>query len=170
MALSEPVAPGTLWVSLNETNRMIHMVWIYWACHECDNETSQLDIELTNFTYFITFIWTGFDKIQVNHQEEDTKKYELIRRIPSHPRSGLKLMIRIKWPRWSTISWTMPSVLTWWWKEKSKWGWKRRIPSWLFPFQMRGLGMKRLLHTFLIAFTEVDKARSRAQGGTGLEA
>ena len=77
-ALSEPVAPDFVKVSLNETNRMMRMVTDLLSLSRIDNETSQLDIELTNFTAFITFILNRFDKIK-SQSQEDTKKYELIR-------------------------------------------------------------------------------------------
>ena len=63
-ALSEPVAPDFVKVSLNETNRMMRMVTDLLSLSRIDNETSQLDIELTNFTAFITFILNRFDKIK----------------------------------------------------------------------------------------------------------
>ena len=83
-ALSEPVAPDFVKVSLNETNRMMRMVTDLLSLSRIDNETSQLDIELTNFTAFITFILNRFDKIK-SQSQEDTKKYELIREYPITP-------------------------------------------------------------------------------------
>ena len=44
-----------------------------------DNETSHLDVELINFTAFITFILNRFD--QIRGQDEE-KKYELVRDYP----------------------------------------------------------------------------------------
>ena len=86
-ALSEPVAPDFVKVSLNETNRMMRMVTDLLSLSRIDNETSQLDIELTNFTAFITFILNRFDKIK-SQSQEDTKKYELIREYPITPDLG----------------------------------------------------------------------------------
>ena len=83
-ALSEPVAPDFVKVSLNETNRMMRMVTDLLSLSRIDNETSQLDIELTNFTAFITFILNRFDKIK-SQSQEDTEKYELIREYPITP-------------------------------------------------------------------------------------
>ena len=83
-ALSEPVAPDFVKVSLNETNRMMRMVTDLLSLSRIDNETSQLEIELTNFTAFITFILNRFDKIK-SQSQEDTKKYELIREYPITP-------------------------------------------------------------------------------------
>ena len=63
-AISEPVAPDFVKVSLTETNRMMRMVTDLLSLSRIDNETSQLDIELTNFTAFITFILNRFDKMK----------------------------------------------------------------------------------------------------------
>ncbi len=52
-ALSEPVAPDFVKVSLNETNRMMRMTDLL-SLSRIDNETSHLEVELTNFTAFIT--------------------------------------------------------------------------------------------------------------------
>ena len=45
-ALSEPVAPDFVKVSLNETNRMMRMVTDLLSLSRIDNETSQLDIRV----------------------------------------------------------------------------------------------------------------------------
>ena len=74
-ALSEPVAPDFVKVSLNETNRMMRMVTDLLSLSRIDNETSHLEVELTNFTAFITFILNRFDKIK---NQDETKKYEII--------------------------------------------------------------------------------------------
>ena len=78
-ALSEPVAPDFIKVSLDETNRMMRMVSDLLSLSRIDNATSHLDIELTNFTAFITFILNRFDKIR---SQNDDKKYEIIRDYP----------------------------------------------------------------------------------------
>ena len=81
-ALSEPVAPDFVKVSLNETNRMMRMVTDLLSLSRIDNETSHLEVELTNFTAFITFILNRFDKIK---NQDETKKYEIIRDYPITP-------------------------------------------------------------------------------------
>ena len=63
-ALSEPVAPEFVKVSLTETNRMMRMVTDLLSLSRIDNNTSHLDVELTNFTAFITYILNRFDKIK----------------------------------------------------------------------------------------------------------
>lgn len=47
-AITEPVAPEFVKVSLTETNRMMRMVTDLLSLSRIDNETSQLDVELTN--------------------------------------------------------------------------------------------------------------------------
>ena len=78
-ALSEPVAPDFIKVSLDETNRMMRMVTDLLHLSRIDNATSNLDVELTNFTAFITFILNRFDKIK---SQDENLKYELIRDYP----------------------------------------------------------------------------------------
>ena len=55
-ALYEPVAPDFIKVSLDETNRMMRMVTDLLHLSRIDNASTQLDVELINFTAFITFI------------------------------------------------------------------------------------------------------------------
>ena len=78
-ALSEPVAPDFIKVSLDETNRMMRMVTDLLHLSRIDNATSHLDVELINFTAFITFILNRFDKMRGSDEE---KKYELVRDYP----------------------------------------------------------------------------------------
>ena len=78
-ALSEPVAPDFIKVSLDETNRMMRMVTDLLHLSRIDNATSNLDVELINFTAFITFILNRFDKIK---SQDENLKYELIRDYP----------------------------------------------------------------------------------------
>ncbi len=77
-ALSEPVAPDFVKVSLMKPTCMMRMVTDLLSLSRIDNETSQLDIELTNFTayqfLYFELLW------YIKSQSEDTKKYELIRK------------------------------------------------------------------------------------------
>ena len=66
-------------VSLDETNRMMRMVTDLLHLSRIDNATSNLDVELINFTAFITFILNRFDKIK---SQDENLKYELIRDYP----------------------------------------------------------------------------------------
>ena len=164
-ALSEPVAPDFVKVSLNETNRMMRMVTDLLSLSRIDNETSQLDIELTNFTAFITFILNRFDKIK-SQSQEDTKKYELIREHPITP-----IWVEIESDKMTQV---IDNILNNAIKYspdggKIKVGMKTTDAQLIISISDEGLGIpKKDLPRIFDRFYRVDKARSRAQGGTGL--
>ena len=164
-ALSEPVAPDFVKVSLNETNRMMRMVTDLLSLSRIDNETSQLDIELTNFTAFITFILNRFDKIK-SQSQEDTKKYELIREYPITP-----IWVEIDTDKMTQV---IDNILNNAIKYspdggKIKVGMKTTDAQLIISISAEGLGIpKKDLPRIFDRFYRVDKARSRAQGGTGL--
>ena len=164
-ALSEPVAPDFVKVSLNETNRMMRMVTDLLSLSRIDNETSQLDIELTNFTAFITFILNRFDKIK-SQAQEDTKKYELIREYPITP-----IWVEIDTDKMTQV---IDNILNNAIKYspdggKIRVGMKTTDAQLIISISDEGLGIpKKDLPRIFDRFYRVDKARSRAQGGTGL--
>ena len=164
-ALSEPVAPDFVKVSLNETNRMMRMVTDLLSLSRIDNETSQLEIELTNFTAFITFILNRFDKIK-SQSREDTKKYELIREYPITP-----IWVEIDTDKMTQV---IDNILNNAIKYspdggKIKVGMKTTDAQLIISISDEGLGIpKKDLPRIFDRFYRVDKARSRAQGGTGL--
>ena len=164
-ALSEPVAPDFVKVSLNETNRMMRMVTDLLSLSRIDNETSQLDIELTNFTAFITFILNRFDKIK-SQSQEDSKKYELIREYPISP-----IWVEIDTDKMTQV---IDNILNNAIKYspdggKIKVGMKTTDAQLIISISDEGLGIpKKDLPRIFDRFYRVDKARSRAQGGTGL--
>ena len=164
-ALSESVAPDFVKVSLNETNRMMRMVTDLLSLSRIDNETSQLDIELTNFTAFITFILNRFDKIK-SQAQEDTKKYELIREYPITP-----IWVEIDTDKMTQV---IDNILNNAIKYspdggKIKVGMKTTDAQLIISISDEGLGIpKKDLPRIFDRFYRVDKARSRAQGGTGL--
>ena len=164
-ALSEPVAPDFVKVSLNETNRMMRMVTDLLSLSRIDNETSQLDIELTNFTAFITFILNRFDKIK-SQSQEDTKKYELIREYPITP-----IWVEIDTDKMTQV---IDNILNNAIKYspdggKIKVGMKTTDAQLIISISDEGLGIpKKDLPRIFDRFYRVDKARSRDQGGTGL--
>lgn len=164
-ALSEPVAPDFVKVSLNETNRMMRMVTDLLSLSRIDNETSQLEIELTNFTAFITFILNRFDKIK-SQSQEDTKKYELIREYPITP-----IWVEIDTDKMTQV---IDNILNNAIKYspdggKIKVGMKTTDAQLIISISDEGLGIpKKDLSRIFDRFYRVDKARSRAQGGTGL--
>lgn len=164
-ALSETVAPDFVKVSLNETNRMMRMVTDLLSLSRIDNETSQLEIELTNFTAFITFILNRFDKIK-SQSQEDTKKYELIREYPITP-----IWVEIDTDKMTQV---IDNILNNAIKYspdggKIKVGMKTTDAQLIISISDEGLGIpKKDLPRIFDRFYRVDKARSRAQGGTGL--
>ncbi|MFS9214670.1 PAS domain-containing sensor histidine kinase [Streptococcus sp. HMSC073D05] len=164
-ALSEPVAPDFVKVSLNETNRMMRMVTDLLSLSRIDNETSQLEIELTNFTAFITFILNRFDKIK-SQSQEDTKKYELIREYPITP-----IWVEIDTDKMTQV---IDNILNNAIKYspdggKIKVGMRTTDAQLIISISDEGLGIpKKDLPRIFDRFYRVDKARSRAQGGTGL--
>ena len=164
-ALSEPVAPDFVKVSLNETNRMMRMVTDLLSLSRIDNETSQLDIELTNFTAFITFILNRFDKIK-SQSHEGSKKYELIREYPITP-----IWLEIDTDKMTQV---IDNILNNAIKYspdggKIKVGMKTTDAQLIISISDEGLGIpKKDLPRIFDRFYRVDKARSRAQGGTGL--
>ena len=164
-ALSEPVVPDFVKVSLNETNRMMRMVTDLLSLSRIDNETSQLDIELTNFTAFITFILNRFDKIK-SQSQEDSKKYELIREYPISP-----IWVEIDTDKMTQV---IDNILNNAIKYspdggKIKVRMKTTDAQLIISISDEGLGIpKKDLPRIFDRFYRVDKARSRAQGGTGL--
>ena len=164
-ALSEPVAPDFVKVSLNETNRMMRMVTDLLSLSRIDNETSQLDIELTNFTAFITFILNRFDKIK-SQSQEDTKKYELIREYPITP-----IWVEIDTDKMTQVIENILNNAIKYSPDggKIKLGMKTTDAQLIISISDEGLGIpKKDLPRIFDRFYRVDKARSRAQGGTGL--
>ena len=162
-ALSEPVAPDFVKVSLNETNRMMRMVTDLLSLSRIDNETSHLEVELTNFTAFITFILNRFDKIK---NQDETKKYEIIRDYPITP-----IWVEIDTDKLTqVIDNIMNNAI-----KYSPDGGKITVTMKTTDDQMilsisdQGLGIpKQDLPRIFDRFYRVDRARSRAQGGTGL--
>ena len=162
-ALSEPVAPDFIRVSLDETNRMMRMVTDLLHLSRIDNATSHLDVELINFTAFITFILNRFDKIRAQDQE---KKYELVRDYPI-----TSVWIEIDTDKMTQV---IDNILNNAIKYSPDGGkitvsMKTTDDQMILSISDQGLGIpKQDLPKIFDRFYRVDKARSRAQGGTGL--
>lgn len=164
-AIFEPVAPDFVKVSLNETNRMMRMVTDILSLSRIDNETSQLEIELTNFTAFITFILNRFDKIK-SQSQEDTKKYELIREYPITP-----IWVEIDTDKMTQVIDNLLNNAIKYSPDGGtiRVGMKTTDAQLIISISDEGLGIpKKDLPRIFDRFYRVDKARSRAQGGTGL--
>ena len=162
-ALYEPVAPDFIKVSLVETNRMMRMVTDLLHLSRIDNATSHLDVELINFTAFITFILNRFDKIRSQDQE---KKYELVRDYPI-----TSVWIEIDTDKMTQV---IDNILNNAIKYSPDGGkitvsMKTTDDQMILSISDQGLGIpKQDLPKIFDRFYRVDKARSRAQGGTGL--
>ena len=162
-ALSEPVAPDFIKVSLDETNRMMRMVTDLLHLSRIDNATSNLDVELINFTAFITFILNRFDKIK---SQDENLKYELIRDYPI-----TSVWIEIDTDKMTQV---IDNILNNAIKYSPEGGkitvsMKTTDDQMILSISDQGLGIpKQDLPKIFDRFYRVDRARSRAQGGTGL--
>ncbi len=162
-ALSEPIAPDFIKVSLDETNRMMRMVTDLLHLSRIDNTTSHLDVELINFTAFITFILNRFDKMRGTDEE---KKYELVRDYPI-----TSVWIEIDTDKMTQV---IDNILNNAIKYSPDGGkitvtMKTTDDQMILSISDQGLGIpKQDLPRIFDRFYRVDRARSRAQGGTGL--
>ena len=162
-ALYDPVAPDFIKVSLDETNRMMRMVTDLLHLSRIDNATTKLDVELINFTAFITFILNRFDKMR-NQDEE--KKYELVRDYPI-----TSVWIEIDTDKMIQV---IDNILNNAIKYSPDGGkitvsMKTTDDQMILSISDQGLGIpKQDLPRIFDRFYRVDRARSRAQGGTGL--
>lgn len=162
-ALYDPVAPDFIKVSLDETNRMMRMVTDLLHLSRIDNTTSQLDVELINFTAFITFILNRFDKMR---SQDDEKKYEHVRDYPIN-----SVWIEIDTDKMTQV---IDNILNNAIKYSPDGGkitvsMKTTDDQMILSIKDQGLGIpKQDLPKIFDRFYRVDRARSRAQGGTGL--
>lgn len=162
-ALCGTVAPDFIKVSLDETNRMMRMVTDLLHLSRIDNATSHLDVELINFTAFITFILNRFDKMKGQEKE---KKYELVRDYPIN-----SIWMEIDTDKMTQV---VDNILNNAIKYSPDGGkitvrMKTTEDQMILSISDHGLGIpKQDLPRIFDRFYRVDRARSRAQGGTGL--
>ncbi len=162
-ALYDPVAPDFIKVSLDETNRMMRMVTDLLHLSRIDNATTRLDVELINFTAFITFILNRFDKMR---SQDEEKKYELVRDYPIN-----SVWIEIDTDKMTQV---IDNILNNAIKYSPDGGkitvsMKTTDDQMILSIKDQGLGIpKQDLPRIFDRFYRVDRARSRAQGGTGL--
>ena len=162
-ALYDPVAPDFIKVSIDETNLMMRMVTDLLHLSRIDNASTRLDVELINFTAFITFILNRFDKMR---SQDDEKRYELVRDYSIN-----SVWIEIDTDKMTQV---IDNILNNAIKYSPDGG-KITVSMKITDNQMvlsikdQGLGIpKQDLPKIFDRFYRVDRARSRAQGGTGL--
>lgn len=164
-ALREEIAPDFIKVSLNETNRMMRMISDLLALSRIDNQATALDVELTNFTAFMTFILNRFDLVK-NQHTINGKFYELVRDYPI-----TSVWIEIDTDKMTQV---IENILNNAIKYSPDGGkitvsMKTTDSQLIISISDEGLGIpKKDLPLIFDRFYRVDKARSREQGGTGL--
>ena len=164
-ALKEDIAPSFIKVSLDETNRMMRMISDLLNLSRSDNQTVQLEVEMTNFTAFMTSALNRFDQIKNQHTISD-KHYEIIRDYP----------LKSIWLEIDTDKMTQvfDNILNNAIKYTPDGGkitvsMKTTDNQLIISVSDEGLGIpKKDLPLIFDRFYRVDKARSRAQGGSGL--
>ena len=164
-ALNEEIAPNFIKVSLDETNRMMRMISDLLALSRIDNKSTQLDVEMTNFTAFMTYILNRFDQIK-SQETNPGKFYEIIRDY-----SVNSIWVEIDTDKMTQV---IDNILNNAIKYSPDGGkitvsMKTTDSQLIVSISDQGLGIpKKDLPLIFDRFYRVDKARSRAQGGTGL--
>ncbi|HEM2655065.1 TPA: cell wall metabolism sensor histidine kinase VicK [Streptococcus suis] len=162
-ALTESVAPSFVKVSLDETNRMMRMITDLLSLSRIDNQVGQIDVELINFTAFVTFILNRFD--QMKNADSD-KVYTIVRDYQISP-----IWVEIDTDKMTQV---LDNILNNAIKYSPDGGtitfsMKTTDSQLIVSVSDEGLGIPKAdLPRIFERFYRVDKARSRAQGGTGL--
>ncbi|EHI70186.1 cell wall metabolism sensor histidine kinase VicK [Streptococcus ictaluri] len=164
-ALKEDIAPSFIKVSLDETNRMMRMISDLLNLSRIDNKVTQLSVEMTNFTAFMTSILNRFDLVKSQHTLSD-KAYEIVRDYPI-----TSVWLEIDNDKMTQV---IENILNNAIKYSPDGGkitvrMKATDTQLIISISDQGLGIpKKDLPLIFDRFYRVDKARSRAQGGTGL--
>ena len=164
-ALNEEIAPNFIKVSLDETNRMMRMISDLLALSRIDNKSTQLNVEMTNFTAFMTYILNRFGQIK-SQETNPGKSYEIIRDYPVN-----SIWVEIDTDKMTQV---IDNILNNAIKYSPDGGkitvsMKTTDTQLIVSISYQGLGIpKKDLPLIFDRFYRVDKARSRAQGGTGL--
>ena len=164
-ALNEEIAPNFIKVSLDETNRMMRMISDLLALSRIDNKSTQLNVEMTNFTAFMTYILNRFGQIK-SQETNSGKSYEIIRDYPVN-----SIWVEIDTDKMTQV---IDNILNNAIKYSPDGGkitvsMKTTDTQLIVSISDQGLGIpKKDLPLIFDRFYRVDKARSRAQGGTGL--
>lgn len=164
-ALKEDIAPSFIKVSLDETNRMIRMISDLLNLSRIDNQTVRLEVEVTNFTAFMTSILNRFDQIK-NQDTISGKYYEIVRDYPIKP-----IWLEIDPDKMTQVLDNILNNAIKYSPDGGKITVKMRTTETqlIISISDEGLGIpKKDLPLIFDRFYRVDKARSRAQGGSGL--
>ncbi|MGQ7596538.1 cell wall metabolism sensor histidine kinase VicK [Streptococcus suis] len=162
-AITETVAPSFVKVSLDETNRMMRMITDLLSLSRFDNQVGELNLELINFTAFVTFILNRFDQMKNSDSE---KIYSIVRDYQISP-----IWIEIDTDKMTQV---LDNILNNAIKYspdggKITFSMKTTDSQLIVSISDQGLGIPKAdLPKIFDRFYRVDKARSRAQGGTGL--
>lgn len=162
-ALTESVAPSFVKVSLDETNRMMRMITDLLSLSRIDNQVGEMDVELINFTAFVTFILNRFDQMK---NSDAGKTYAIIRDYQISP-----IWVEIDTDKMTQV---LDNILNNAIKYSPDGGnitfsMKTTDSQLILSISDEGLGIPKAdLPKIFDRFYRVDKARSRAQGGTGL--
>ncbi|NQP36843.1 cell wall metabolism sensor histidine kinase VicK [Streptococcus suis] len=162
-ALTESVAPSFVKVSLDETNRMMRMITDLLSLSRIDNQVGEMDVELINFTAFVTFILNRFDQMK---NSDAGKTYTIFRDYQISP-----IWVEIDTDKMTQV---LDNILNNAIKYSPDGGnitfsMKTTDSQLIISISDEGLGIPKAdLPKIFDRFYRVDKARSRAQGGTGL--
>ncbi|NQG97140.1 cell wall metabolism sensor histidine kinase VicK [Streptococcus suis] len=162
-ALTEAVAPSFVKVSLEETNRMMRMISDLLSLSRIDNQVGTMDVELINFTAFVTFILNRFD--QMKSQTTD-KEYSIVRDYQITP-----IWVEIDTDKMTQVVDNILNNAIKYSPDGGKitFSMKTTDTQLIVSISDEGLGIPKAdLPRIFDRFYRVDKARSRAQGGTGL--
>ncbi|HEL1639432.1 TPA: cell wall metabolism sensor histidine kinase VicK [Streptococcus suis] len=162
-ALTEAVAPSFVKVSLEETNRMMRMITDLLSLSRIDNQVGTVDVELINFTAFVTFILNRFD--QMKSQEAD-KEYSIVRDYQITP-----IWVEIDTDKMTQVLDNLLNNAIKYSPDGGKitFSMKTTESQLIVSISDQGLGIPKTdLPKIFDRFYRVDKARSRAQGGSGL--
>lgn len=162
-ALTEPVAPSFVKVSLEETNRMMRMISDLLSLSRIDNQIKNMDLELINFTAFVTFVLNRFDQIK---SQDSNKEYTIVRDYQITP-----IWVEIDTDKITQVIDNIMNNAIKYSPDGGKitFSMKTTESQLILSISDEGLGIpKEDLPKIFDRFYRVDKARSRAQGGTGL--
>ena len=145
--------------------RMMRMISYLLALSRIDNKSTQLNVEMTNFTAFMTYILNRFGQIK-SQETNPGKSYEIIRDYPVN-----SIWVEIDTDKMTQV---IDNILNNAIKYSPDGGkitvsMKTTDTQLIVSISDQGLGIpKKDLPLIFDRFYRVDKARSRAQGGTGL--